>query len=77
VAHDTREAVCDSPRDENERAVTLAYDDGHVTPDILSPKCSSCARRSAANGGNQTRSAVGLGLSGRALIDKLQKYGIR
>ena len=29
------------------------------------------------NGGNQTRTAAELGLSRRALIDKLQKYGIR
>ena len=29
------------------------------------------------NAGNQTRTATELGLSRRALIDKLQKYGIR
>ena len=29
------------------------------------------------NDGNQTRSATDLGISRRALIDKLQKYGIR
>jgi two-component system response regulator HupR/HoxA len=89
---------------EVERAVTLADDDGYVTPDILSPKFAAVAppeepggeapggslrqaveRHEAQlirealsrNGGNQTRSAAELGLSRRAFIDKLLKYGIR
>jgi len=84
---------------EIERAVTLADDDGYVTPDLLSPKFGAVApgeeppgslrevveryeaqlvrEALARNDGNQTRTAIELGLSRRAFIDKLTKYGVR